>query len=180
MSELNKHLLIDIKDSENNNCKIFGAVRISVLTNKMIRVEVSESGNFNDLPTQKVWHRAFDIVQYDIADMGKNIEVKTESITVKISKDGKLKSVLLQDGRNVTNFESGNLKGTCRTLDGTIGAVKLEDGVISKNGVAILDDSDSLVFDNQGKLSEKTVKNRDYYIFAYGYDYRQAIIDCTN
>lgn len=177
MSELNKHLLIDIKDSANNNCKIFGAVRISVLTSKMIRIEVSESGNFNDLPTQKVWHRAFDIVQYDIADMGKYIEVKTASIAAKISKDGKLKSVLLQDGRNVTNFESGNLKGTCRTLDGTIGAVKLEDGVISKNGVAILDDSDSLVFDNQGKLSEKTAKNRDYYIFAYGYDYRQAIID---
>lgn len=177
MSELNKHLLIDIHDSACTNCKVFDKVRISVITEKLIRVEISESGNFNDQPTQKVWHRNFENVQYEIADMVKYIEVKTNSIIAKITKKGKLKSVTLQDGRKVVEFEKGNLKGTCRTLDGTIGAVKLEDGVLSKNGVAILDDSDSLIFDEQGKLCKKPFKNRDYYIFAYGYDYRKAIID---
>ena len=107
MSELNNHLRVKINIAFAKLpfllMLIVTKLRVSVLTEKMFRVEVSKDGEFCDLPTQKVWHRAFDIVQYDIADMGKYIEVKTASIAAKISKDGKLKSVLLQDGRNVTN-----------------------------------------------------------------------------
>ncbi|MDE6565904.1 MAG: DUF5110 domain-containing protein, partial [Clostridia bacterium] len=86
-------------------------------------------------------------------------------------------SILLNDGRRVTDCKKGNLKGTCRTLDGTIGNVPLEDGIVSKSGVAILDDSNSLLYNVDGELFEKSVKNRDYYIFAYGYEYRKAIAD---
>ena len=155
MSQLNSHLLYQINDCKTENIAVFGNVRISVLTEKLFRVEVSKSGEFSDLPTQKVLHRNFANPKYDIKDNGNNITIKTDFMTLNLDKNGNFKNALLQDGRNVTDAKSGNLKGTCRTLDGTIGAVKLEDGILSINGVAILDDSNSLVYNNEGELCEK-------------------------
>ncbi len=43
--------------------------------------------------------------------------------------------------------------------------------------MTILDDSDSLLYNLDGELCENTYKNRDYYVFAYGYEYRQAVAD---
>ncbi len=97
--------------------------------------------------------------------------------------DGKLTKVILSDGRIVTDFKSGNLKGTRRTLDMTSGKAPLGDGIISRNGVALLDDSNTLLL-----LSDGTVKPRkdildrsengsDIYCFAYGYDYNGAVRD---
>ena len=75
----------------------------------------------------------------------------------------------------ITDFTSENLKGTTRTLDLTIGKTKIGDGVISKNGVAILDDSDSLVF-NGDKIEKRAADESDIY-FAYQNDYRAALRD---
>lgn len=177
MSKLNSHLFYQINDCKAENVAIFGNVRVSVLTEKLFRVEFSKYGEFSDLPTQKVLHRNFANPKYDIKDNGKCITIKTDFVTLNIDKNGNLINALMQDGRNVTDAKSGNLKGTCRTLDGTIGEVKLEDGILSKNGVAILDDSNSLVYNIEGELCEKLFENRDYYIFAYGYNYREAVQD---
>lgn len=177
MSELNNHLRVKITDSKTENVAVYGGVRVSVLTEKMFRVEVSKDGEFCDLPTQKVWHRAFANPKYDIAESSKHITIKTDFVTISINKNGSFANAIFKDGRKVTSPNAGNLKGTCRTLDGTVGAVPLEDGVLSKNGVAILDDSNSLLYNSEGELCEKPCKNRDYYIFAYGYNYREAIVD---
>lgn len=177
MRTLNSHLYIDTKDSATSNYTTFDNIRISVITSRLIRVEISKNGEFIDQATQKVWYRDFEKAEYTISEKDKNIVVTTDNVILTILKNGILKSVQFIGGKKVTEFKKGNLKGTCRTLDGTIGEVKLEDGVVSKNGVAILDDSDSILYDNDGKLCENTFENRDYYIFAYGNCYRQAIID---
>ncbi len=177
MSDLNKHLLYAINDSTAENIVVIGNVRISIITDKLFRVEVNKSGEFHDLPTQKILHRNFANPEYEVAENVKNITIKTKFAQVNINKKGDFLSAVLSDGRKVTNVKSGNLKGTCRTLDGTIGTVKLEDGIVSKDGVTILDDSNSLVYNKEGELCVKLYENRDYYIFAYGYNYREAIVD---
>lgn len=177
MSELNNHLLFKVDDNVTKNIAIFGGVRVSVLTEKLFRVEYSENGEFCDLPTQKVLHRGFANPKYSVLDNAKGILVKTDFVEILVDKKGNFKSATFADGRVVRDPKSQNLKGTCRTLDGTVGAVKLEDGILSKNGVAILDDSDSLVYNNEGELCQKPIKNRDYYIFAYGFNYREAVSD---
>ena len=44
------------------------------------------------------------------------------------------------------------LKGTARTLDKADGAISLEDGIISRNGIALLDDSQGFIWDEQSGL----------------------------
>ena len=89
----------------------------------------------------------------------------------------------LADGRIVTNFKKGNLKGTRRTMDMTFGKVRLEDGIVSRFGVAVMDDSKSLIIKPDGSLGTRrdilcrTEDGTDKYVFAYGCDYRSALRD---
>ena len=52
----------------------------------------------------------------------------------------------------------------------------LEDGIISRNGIALLDDSQGFIWDEQSGYIERE-NQIDLYFFAYGHDYRGAIRD---
>jgi alpha-glucosidase (family GH31 glycosyl hydrolase) len=73
--------------------------------------------------------------------------------------------------------DTGNLKGTTRTLDFANGYTPLNDGLISRSGWALLDDSRSLVFNDQSWLEPRTGLAIDWYFFAYGHDYRACLRD---
>ena len=88
-----------------------------------------------------------------------------------------MQNVKLSDGRVVTDFKSGNLKGTRRTLDVTFGGVKLGDGIISRNGVALVDDSASLTLLSDGTVEPRPQAEKDIYVFAYGFNYTSALRD---
>ena len=154
-------------------------VRLTVLTDRLLRVEVQNGSVFLDEPTQCVRNRCFASPSFTLH---KKDEYVTEIITGKCTfafdfRARKLNSVLLEDGRTVTDFQTGNLKGTCRTLDGTNGKIKLNDGILSRNGVAFLDDSESLIVNNNGDIVPRKCKSIDIYYFAYGYDYQDALRD---
>ncbi|KAI5462752.1 putative alpha-xylosidase [Mariannaea sp. PMI_226] len=79
-----------------------------------------------------------------------------------------------------------NLGGTYRTLDNVDGQrdihtdrnIEIEPGVLSPKGYALLDDSKSMLFDDQkGFIDARRPGNDriDCYLFAYGHDYRQAV-----
>ena len=85
--------------------------------------------------------------------------------------------ITLRDGREVTDYKAGNLKGTCRTLDITAGIITLGDGVCSRDGVAVLDDSDTLAIKPDGTILPRENKESDIYYFAYGNNYIGATTD---
>ena len=62
------------------------------------------------------------------------------------------------------------MKGTTRTLDQTFGAVPLKDGVLSQNGVTVMDDSKTLLLREDGRLENRKKGSSDKYVFAYGKD----------
>lgn len=73
-----------------------------------------------------------------------------------------------------------NLTITARTLDNIDGRCELGPGVISHNGWAALDDSSSLLFDENGWIAERKkpvagTKREDVYLFAYGHRFREAL-----
>ncbi len=157
---------------------IKGNIRITVITPCLVRVEEQSKGKFCDEPTQSVWFRDFCKPEFKLNESSDTLEIKTTKANFLYSK--KLKKMIrikLRDGRVVTNYKAGNLKGTCRTLDITAGVITLGDGVISKNGVAILDDSDTLVLTNDGRILPRKHKEKDEYYFAYGNDYIGATTD---
>ena len=153
-------------------------VRFTVLTPCLLRVELQSKGNFCDEPTQSVWFRDFDKPEFKVNESSSTIEIKTTKANFLYNlKTKKMVRIKLRDGRVVTNYKAGNLKGTCRTLDITAGVITLGDGVCSKNGVAILDDSDTLVLKEDGAILPRKHKETDEYYFAYGNDYIGATTD---
>ena len=143
------------------NVIIDSDLRITVITPELVRIE---KGGFCDLPTQ----RNLGKVDYSFAKESDRITVRTDKCEFCILKSGKMQNVKLSDGRVVTDFKSGNLKGTRRTLDVTFGGVKLGDGIISRNGVALVDDSASLTLLSDGTVERRPQAEKDIYVFAYG------------
>lgn len=155
-----------------------GDTRLTVLTPCLVRVEVSDDVCFCDEPTQAVWFRDFDNPKFTHSVIKNHIVVKTELAEFCYdTKKHKMLYINLADSRHITDFNSGNLKGTCRTLDGSCGKEPLEDGIVSRNGVAMLSDGKSLVIDTDGLPKPRAHKQTDDYFFAYGNDYISAVRD---
>ena len=149
-------------------------IRVSLLTSSLIRVE---KGAFTDMPTQTVWNRDLGEVPYTVAQRDGLLEIQTEDVTFGIEiKSGKLEFVAFKEGTKVTEFKSGNLLGTARTLDMVNGSTKLEQGVLSKDGVSVMDDSKSLLLGEDGAILPRQ-ECSDIYYFAYGRDYRKQLKD---
>lgn len=157
---------------------VIGKTRFTVITPCLLRVEVQKNGYFCDEPTQSVWFRDFDAAKYEVKNENDTVEIKTTKVNYLWStKENKMLRIKLRDGRVITDYKKGNLKGTCRTLDITAGIITLGDGVCSKNGVAILDDSSTLVLKQDGTIVPRDYKETDKYFFAYGNDYIGATTD---
>lgn len=145
--------------------------RITVLTDRLIRVE---TGNFCDEATQCVWYRDWDSPEFSVSTSGRIILIKTRKIEFYFDTLRKsVAKIVLADGRKSFNFSRGVLPGTRRTLDMTDGKVRLGKSVVSRNGVAVFDDSSSLIL--KGDKILPRAKCSDKYYFAYGNDYRGAI-----
>ena len=156
------------------NVIIDSDLRITVITPELIRIE---KGSFCDLPTQTVLFRNLGKVDFSFKNTSNRITVKTDKCEFCVSECGELQSVRLSDGRLVTDFKNGNLKGTRRTLDVTFGRVKLADGIVSRNGVALTDDSASLTLLPDGTVSPRLQVWQDTYVYAYGCNYLSALRD---
>lgn len=155
-----------------------GKTRFTVLTDSLLRVETQDEGVFCDEPTQSVWFRNFAEPVFTVADVADTVQIRTAKVTFVYSlKAGRMLRILLPGGKNVTDFKKGNLKGTCRTLDITAGIITLTDGVCSRNGVALLDDSTTLLMKPDGSILPRENKGSDIYYFAYGNDYIGATTD---
>ena len=162
----------DANANEKQICMI-GGVRITYLTSRLIRVEKSD--NYTDLASYTVWFRNFESGNFKVTQQGKNILVETEDVIFTI-KNAKPYRVYFKDTKNTETFsKQKNLKGTCRTLDMTFGKVRLNDGFITENGAYLLDDSKSMLIDENGRFIQRDANSTDYYAFAYGKNYRETI-----
>ena len=149
-------------------------LRISVITDRLIR---TEKGGFTDLPTQTVVDRDFCKVDFRLTREGKNIHIATDEARFTVdTKSGRVTRALTRDGRIITDFVRGRLPGTYRTLDTANGPVKLEKGITSRSGGALMDDSKSLIVHPDGSIGERE-KCSDLYWFAYGSDYLGQLRD---
>ena len=75
--------------------------------------------------------------------------------------------------------DTQNLKGTYRTLDTISGSTPLEDGLLSRSGWAVIDDSHTLIFNDEGWLEARAQaeSSQDLYFFGYGQAYAQCLRD---
>lgn len=169
-----KKSLVAKTDSVADKSQIFegNGWRVTYLTSRLIRFE---SGSFTDMPSTAVWYRRFESGDMKVLQSGKTITVETEDCAF-IIENLVPYSVAFKDSKKAEIFsKQNNFKGTCRTLDMTNGKAKLADGFITENGAYLFDDSNSLLFDEGGRFTKRSGKGKDYYLFAYGKDYRGTI-----
>ena len=182
---LEKHLLAKTEPiAADENIVRFGNYRVSVLFDRLFRIEKNRAGEFNDEATQSVWYRNTPALSFDVKEASSYIEIKTERVTLHLAKSID-KSYVLIGGKKVPLNNEGNLRGTTRTLDmydgdvcidnGDYSKLELGMGVCSRSGVAVFDDTESLRLMGDGKLCEKSSDELDIYVFAYGNEYREAV-----
>lgn len=147
-------------------------VRISVLTPCMIRVE---HGNFCDSPTQAVWYRSFQTPRFTAEKKRGQLVIRTEKCAFHYDIRARKMRRMELDGFGTIRGFRGNLKGTCRTLDMTNGATPLKDGIFSRSGATVIDDSKSLILTEDGTITPRPAGTDDKYYLAYGRDYRGGL-----
>ncbi|MDD4316255.1 MAG: glycoside hydrolase family 31 protein, partial [Clostridia bacterium] len=173
---LDKHLIAEVKPKTAKEYIISGdGYRISVLTPQLLRVE---TGEFTDEATQSVWFRDFDKPKFAQSQKGAYLYIETTAARFCFNKNSRkiTEITFIKDNRTVKCSNKHNLKGTRRTLDFTIGRVRLGMGLMSKTGISVLDDSSSLLL-MKGQAVPRFDKATDLYIFAYNRDYRKCLAD---
>ena len=152
-------------------------VRLSVITPRILRVERSVDGVFEDRPTQMVFERNFANPQFSVTENGNKVTILTKQ--KEFSVDLKTLSVSVKkDGKWVSSHSGRNLKGTARTLDFSWGRwqlqtlrVKLGKGIFSTSGVTEIDDSKSYILLEDGNVLGRKRGTVDKYVFAFDDDY---------
>ncbi|MGN0788402.1 MAG: TIM-barrel domain-containing protein [Christensenellales bacterium] len=152
-------------------------VRVSIISDDIIRVEKSQDGRFVDLPSQTIVNRDFGSPRWESKIDDKTITVTTakhvfviDKRTLRVKSDG---VVAKSGGRQ-------NLKGTVRTLDCKGGEVRLNDGIFSKSGVTLLDDSKTLLLTEDGHIKPRAKGCKDIYVFAFGKDFYGGLQEFFN
>ncbi len=173
MNGLNSHLITKADGKANeDNIIIFDDVRISVLLDGVIRIE---KGAFCDEATQSFWFRNHGKISYKTEKKNNKLIIYTDRSEFCINLSSG-KPVYAKCGNLVSDCSNKkNLKGTARTLDRARGRVKLENGVVSLDGAAVIDDSKSLVISDNGKIIPRKEKSKDIYVFCYGHNYIDAV-----
>ncbi|MFD0704207.1 TIM-barrel domain-containing protein [Alloscardovia venturai] len=179
--------------------------RIGVITNSLLRFEWSDSGVFEDNATQVVVNRDFsDDVTVNVSERDGLLIIDTGELYVTYDKKPFSKEGLSVVVKHLTTSQfntwhygddaPGNLRGTYRTLDTIDGRCELEEGVLSIDGWAILDDSKSNVVAYEGaspkaafgeeninaggwRVSSRDHKETDFYFFGYAHNYKEAMKD---
>ena len=181
---------------------VCGNARFTVLTPRLIRMEWSADGRFEDNATLAIVNRNLPVPSYKKAAKGKGVVITTEGLKLTYTGEGKFNGKNLKvefkmadpsSKKGVKTVvwtpdsdDSGNLLGTTRTLDGCDGITTKEPfdkGVVSRDGWAIIDESTRHLFvedDSDWKTwvaCRDDVERQDLYIFAHGHDYKGALGD---
>ena len=180
-------------------------VRVTVITDGVIRLEWQPEGKFEDSPSFVASERNYPAADFKVEDNGKKVEIRTSKMILTYKKGtGKFtKSNLeIKAADGFFTWKPGmqqkeNLKGTFRTLDGLDGDLQtqvwvadmkkgetrqFEDGILAKDGWTLIDESESYLFDDSewAWVKEREAGNcQDWYFMAYGNDYKAALKDFT-
>jgi alpha-glucosidase (family GH31 glycosyl hydrolase) len=179
------------------NPVVLGSARFTVITPECIRMEYAPVNGFVDAPTLFAVNR-------NTRDTGAKIILRNGRLTIRTSR---MELIYIRDGhsfdavnlqvtfRNKASLQSwapgqvnsGNLGGPVATLDGVTGPLDLPQGLISRDGWALVDDSGEAIIKhdwiaprpgggpaNTG-ASGAPNQDIDWYLFAYGSDYHGAL-----
>jgi len=188
MYNLGEQFKFDLSRSvANPECVFKGnKYRITILTERLIRLEYNENGIFNDNPTEIVWYRNLPKPDFTVNETDSIINIKTKYFDFFYKKEkpfngGKLtplsnlKIKLLNTDKNwyyghpeVRNYG---------TFSFGLNDKKLPKGLFSLDGFVSIDDSKSSLILENGSFQERQNIGIDLYVFLYNKDFYNCLND---
>lgn len=167
--------------------------RISVITERIVRLEFSPSGQFVDRPTQLVLKRNLGLADFSVKQDTQFLEIITKYFSLsyikrqpfigtKVDPMKNLKITLNSRERDrnkdwyYEHPEVRNMNGNMVSIDIPL-QKKLYKGLYSLDGFSSIDDSKSKLIMEDGTLAEPPADHTDIYVFMYDKDFKQVLFD---
>ena len=195
MYPLGKQFEVDNSKAKcEDKCVAKGAnYRISVITERIIRLEFSPSGQFNDRPTQLIKKRNIAAPEFSVRQDANILEITSKYFSLtyikgqpfigsKVDPMRNLKITLLSKERDrckdwyVGHPEVRNMYGNIVSVDSNV-PLYLQKGLYSLDGFASIDDSLSKIIMEDGTLTNPLQNYFDMYVLFYDRDFRQVLFD---
>lgn len=163
--------------------------RFTVLTPRLIRMEYSETGEFEDRLTTLVINRKTDKVDFKLKEDKKYIEITTSYFRLTYQKNKPFYSGKIDTMKNLKvellntdriwyygHPEIRNYGAPSNSLDDSKGKLKLKKGLYSVDGFASINDSSDIVTEDF-KIIKRDKDVIDIYLFMYLKDFAQCLKD---
>lgn len=161
---------------------VCGKARFSVITENLVRCEWMTKGAFCDEETLFAVNRAYNGCHVDIKTTENTVEIETEAIRLFYRNDGadgfteeNLRAEIFGETWHYGKKNAHNLGGALSTLDGVEGEREVDDGLLSRDGWFVIDDSKNAIVENGWLKKSLLRRSADIYLFGYGKDYKKAL-----
>lgn len=191
--DLGEQFHIDLQNlKSHDNLVIKGnKYRITVLTERLIRLEYNKEGKFNDLATELVVNRNFNKALFEVRQDSNFVEITTNYFKLEYNKEASFKGSAVNASKNLRVMINGNAEqmwyyGHPEVRNYFGSSISAEDlknnepknkGLYSLDGFVSIDDSNTLRLDSNGNYFAPNSESIDMYLFVYGKDFGFAIQD---
>ncbi len=193
MYPLGKQFTLDQSKGKSQEQAIFKGshYRITVLSERLVRLEYSPLGEFVDLPSQFAWDRFFSVPLVTKKEDDRFLQINTKYFRLEYTKEESFEGskfdpmknlkISLNDTERVWYYhhpEARNFKGNYSSIDLKIRNRDLEKSLYSVDGFASFDDSKTkLILEDGTFCDRKDPKGIDLYVFFYKDDFYDALQD---
>jgi hypothetical protein len=170
-----------------------GNARFSLLTERLIRLEWSQSGEFEDRSTYAFPTRFAPAPVYTCQVEEQTLVIRTSALELRYRLDSAQTDGRFTAGNLSIAFDLNgqscywvpgtpnpyNLRGARRTLDGCDRDAALDEGLLSRAGWSMFDDSRSVLFNQaDGWVAPRPdFELQDWYFMAFGHDYKGGLAE---
>ena len=188
MYDLGEQFRFDVnKAIPNAECTFVGnKYRITILTERLVRLEYNESGYFENSPTELVWYRNLPKPVFSSSDKNGILKISTKYFELSYKKDkpfdgGKFTptanlKISLLNTQKVWYYNHPEAKNL-GTIPHSVKNKKFVKGLFSLDGFASIDDSKSLIMQSNGSFKPRENEGIDIYVFLYGRDFYFCLND---
>ena len=194
MYDLGDQFALDLSRAKADpSCVFMGEkYRITVLTERLLRLEYNENGAFEDSPTELVMFRNFPKPDFTVTDQKNELIIETSYFTLTYVKNAPFKGSNINKASNlkielkntekvwhyghpeVRNYLAPLLQSTENPEDDMRFNMK---GLYSVDGFASIDDSESKIFNSRGNCLQRANPGIDIYVFMYFRDFTSCLKD---
>ena len=192
MYDFGKSFYVNLEElkSKNEAIVLGSKFRFTILTERLIRLEYSETSVFNDLKTELVSFRNFDVPKFKKIEDDKFLEIETDYYKLSYTKNEPFKGTAFSASKNLKieiknseaiwyydNPEAKNYYGSNISSEVKEKEKKENRGLFSLDGMVSFDDSDSLRIAESGSIEQPIKGNKDIYVFIYNKDFGLCVQD---